>query len=92
MDKRKYGALKGKRMKHAREDYNRIQDPEGKIPEDEPVFLIRGQDLAGPQTLREWARVAEAYGASEEICNKALAHADAMIEYQRKTRHKVPDL
>ena len=29
-------------MKHARDDYNRIQDPAGKIPEDEPVFLLRG--------------------------------------------------
>lgn len=31
-------------MKHAREDYNRIQDPVGLIPADEPVFLLRGQD------------------------------------------------
>lgn len=28
-------------MKHAGEDYNRIQDPENKIPADEPVFLLR---------------------------------------------------
>lgn len=31
-------------MKHARLDYNRIQDPDGKIPEDEPVMLFRAQD------------------------------------------------
>lgn len=31
-------------MKHAREDYNRIQDPAGLIPEDEPVLLVRAQD------------------------------------------------
>lgn len=31
-------------MRHAREDYNRIQDPAGKIHEDEPVFLMRAQD------------------------------------------------
>jgi hypothetical protein len=30
-------------MKHARDDYNRIQDPAGLIPEDEPVFLLRAQ-------------------------------------------------
>lgn len=30
-------------MLHAREDYNRFQDPEGLIPDDEPVFLLRGQ-------------------------------------------------
>lgn len=31
-------------MKHARADYDRIQDPAGLIPEDEPVMLFRGQD------------------------------------------------
>jgi hypothetical protein len=31
-------------MIHARADYNRIQDPEGKIGADEPVFLLRAQD------------------------------------------------
>lgn len=29
-------------MIHARDDYNRIQDPENKIGKDEPVLLIRG--------------------------------------------------
>lgn len=27
-------------MLHARKDYMRIQDPENKIPQDEPVFLL----------------------------------------------------
>lgn len=31
-------------MIHARKDYNRIQDPAGKIGEDEPVILFRAQD------------------------------------------------
>lgn len=39
-------------MKHARKDYNRIQDPENKIPEDEPVFLLRGQDRHAPLAVR----------------------------------------
>ena len=34
-------------MIHARDDYNRIQDPAGKIPADEPVFLLRAQDELG---------------------------------------------
>lgn len=38
-------------MKHAREDYNRIQDPLNLIPENEPVFLLRGQDILGTQVL-----------------------------------------
>lgn len=42
-------------MKHARDDYNRIQDPANLIPEDEPVFLLRGQDRTAGQIVRLWA-------------------------------------
>lgn len=38
-------------MIHARPDYDPIQDPRGLIPDDEPVFLIRGQDEFAIQTL-----------------------------------------
>lgn len=34
-------------MIHAREDYNRIQDPAGQIPEDEPVRGEGGRCFAG---------------------------------------------
>lgn len=76
-------------MRHAREDYNRIQDPEGLIPEDEPVFLIRGQDKVGAQVVEVWAMAARAVGASEEICTRARHHAQRMREWHK---HKVPDL
>ena len=42
-------------MKHLRKDYDRIQDPDGKIGEEEPVFIIRAQDAAMAPTLRFWA-------------------------------------
>lgn len=42
-------------MKHARPDYDRIQDPANKIPETEPVFLIRGQDKTAADVVRYWA-------------------------------------
>ena len=41
-------------MIHARKDYNRIQDPAQKIPEDEPVFLLRAQDRTAAEVLRFW--------------------------------------
>lgn len=45
-------------MLHSRSDYqSRIQDSENKIPADEPVFLIRGQDLFGARLVREWVRL-----------------------------------
>jgi len=43
-------------MIHARTDYDRIQDPEGKIAEDEPVFLLRAKDKFAPSTIRFWAK------------------------------------
>jgi hypothetical protein len=42
-------------MKFTREDYNRrIVDLEGKIPDDEPVFLLRAQDKFASVTLKKY--------------------------------------
>jgi hypothetical protein len=79
-------------VKHARADYAGIQDPTGKIPEDEPVFLIRAQDIAGPTTVLCWANLAEKYGASREIVEAAKLQAARMHEWQSAGKVKVPDL
>jgi hypothetical protein len=79
-------------MKHARTDYARIQDPAGKIPEDEPVFLIRAQDVAGPTAVLCWANVAEREGASKEIVEAARLQAARMHTWQMQRGSKVPDL
>ena len=79
-------------MKHARADYDRIQDPEMKIPKDEPVFLIRGQDLAGPDTLRFYAFEAHGKGADLDLVNATLEQARAMEKWQRERARKTPDL
>ena len=42
-------------MLHAREDYSKkIQCIDGSIPEDEPVFLLRGQDATAVATVEFW--------------------------------------
>lgn len=79
-------------MKHARKDYDRIQDPEGKIPENEPVFLIRGQDLAAPETLRAYAMEAHRKGASQLIIDATLRQAREMEQWQREVARKTPDM
>jgi hypothetical protein len=79
-------------MKHARPDYQRIQDPEHKIPEAEPVFLLRGQDGSAPHAIRVWAADAKARGARGDIIKAALDQADAMLRWQREHGAKVPDL
>ena len=77
-------------MRHAREDYDdRIIDTAGIIPPDEPVFLIRAQDLCGPHAVEAWANMAEQLGASPAMVQKARDHAGLM----RRWRHrKVPDM
>jgi hypothetical protein len=69
-------------MLHAREDYDRIQDPEGSIPDDEPVFLIRSKDVVGALAVLEWARLNDQYGGRPEMSAAARAHADRMREWQ----------
>lgn len=44
-------------MIHARQDYQRIQDPQSKIPADEPVFLLRAQDKTAAAVVRYWIRL-----------------------------------
>lgn len=76
-------------MIHARDDYNRIQDPEGKIPDDEPVFLIRGQDKVSGATVRAWADFNTQVGGDPEASRLAYAQAAKMDAWSPK---KVADL
>ena len=71
-------------MKHARDDYNRFQDPENKIPADEPVFLIRGQDKVGAATVRAWAELNKVSGGDPKLSDLALEQADRMDDWPTK--------
>ena len=76
-------------MIHARESYNRIQDPAGKIPEDEPVFLLRAQDAAAGATVRAWADLNAELGGDPELSRLAREHAAKMDAWHF---HKPADL
>lgn len=78
-------------MRHARPDYERIQDPAGIIPKDEPVFLLRAQDFAAPTVVRCWARIVASRGGDPAIVDAALGHADLMDAWQALYGSKVPD-
>ena len=80
-------------MLHARRDYMRIQDPAGLIPENEPVFLIRGKDVTAPSVVSYWADKAEEAGADQVIVDAARNQAIAMILYQSSSiRCHIPDM
>lgn len=79
-------------MKHARSDYDHIQDPSGKIPADEPVFLLRASDMLAPNVVRHWALQAKANGCDPEIIAAAESHVQAMIDWQKSHGRKRPDM
>jgi len=79
-------------MKHARHDYDRIQDPEGKIPSEEPVFLLRGQDILAPELLLRWAAKLRLGGGDPVMAHMVENHAQKMIAWQKDVKQKRPDL
>jgi hypothetical protein len=80
-------------MKHARPDYQRrIVDLDGIIPDDEPVFLLRGQDRLAPEIITLWAEALIREGGDVELAQMAFGQVQEMLAYQRRTgRRKVPD-
>lgn len=80
-------------MIHAREDYQeRIQDSAGIIPEDEPVFLLRGQDALAPSLMLDWASRMRSLGGDPKMADMVRVHANIMIQWQNENGVKVPDL
>lgn len=59
------------------------------IPADEPVFLIRAQDIVSGDAVRVWANLARLHGASQDILDAAERQAKLMDQWPKK---KVPDL
>lgn len=70
--------------RYGRQDYGADQ-----VPEDEPVFLIRGQDAVGAEAVLAWADLAERRGADKATVRSARLHAERMAEWPVK---KLPDL
>ncbi len=72
-------------MKHARKDYDRIQDPEHQIPEDEPVFLLRAQDRTAAETVRHWVILQLMLPDSDkQAVGFAIAQAEKMDAWPKK--------
>lgn len=78
-------------MRHAREDYNRIQDPAGLIPEDEPVLLIRAQDKHSTKVAAYYANLVECDpdGGDPNIVKALRRHIPLIRAWPKK---KSPDM
>lgn len=56
---------------------------------DEPLFLLRGQDVCAPHAVTKWIQVAESSGVSKEKIEGAARVATDMVIY--KGKKKFPD-
>lgn len=63
-------------MKHARADYDRIQDPAGLIPVDEPVLLFRAQDKHFEMVATLYYVLVERDGGDPKIVEAVKRHID----------------
>lgn len=79
-------------MKHARNDYNDFVALDKKIPKNEPVLLIRGQDIMAPMVLEFYATQAEAIGVDAKLVQLVRGQAEAMRDWQQRVKVKKPDL
>ena len=75
-------------MIHAREDYNRIQDPWERIPKNEPVFLFRAQDRWAWIVVLVYAVINYVVG-NREVADTSFKWVERMREWPVK---KEPDL
>lgn len=79
-------------MIHARTDYDRIQDPENKIPVDEPVMLFRAQDALFPALLAYYAELLRLHRCAQPMIDSTLAHEQRTRSWQRQHGCKLPDV
>lgn len=63
-----------------------------KVPEDEPIFVLRAQDRLAPATVRLWADLVDLFaGGPTEKTTEARKWAAEMEFWQRQHGTKVPD-
>jgi hypothetical protein len=78
-------------MRHGRQDYDSIQDTDGSanIHPDEPVFLIRAQDVLSGHIVRMWATYAAENGVDSRMVKSAMNQSRLMDKWSAK---KIPDI
>lgn len=58
---------------------------------DEPLFVLRAQDIMAPELVRKWARGAVLIGVGEDKILEAFKVAEDMEKWQTANKKKVPD-
>lgn len=83
-------------MRHARKDYERFQDPEGKIPNDEPVFLLRAKDKYAAEAVLAYSQLIlediQSTPEARKCAQRAWTWAEEMRAYGERVGVKSPDI
>jgi hypothetical protein len=70
--------------------YGKITTERGSIPEDEPVFLLRAQDVAALPTLGDYLENCRAAGASQAHMDGISSAIHRFHDWQESHTAKVP--
>jgi hypothetical protein len=62
-----------------------------KVADDEPIFVLRANDVLAPALVRSWSARARIRGTPAAKCNEADALALAMDKWQAERGSKIPD-
>jgi hypothetical protein len=64
-----------------------------KASADEPLFVLRAQDVTAPETVRHWARNAQTRGVNMSKVSEAFQCANDMEDWQNRNLAivKAPD-
>ncbi len=60
----------------------------GKAADNEPLFILRAQDVIAPQIVEEWIRVAQGYGTNTAKLDEAR---QLVMKMRAWPTRKIPD-
>lgn len=61
------------------------------ILDDEPVFLLRAQDVAAIPAMEAWCEAASANGAALDLIDAVHRHIELVRQWQTNQKVKTPD-
>jgi hypothetical protein len=64
---------------------------DGTMSPNEPLFVLRGQDLLAPIVVREWVKIAEQHGVPSTKLEEAAGLAAKMDEWEPRQVPGRPD-
>ena len=62
-----------------------------KVPDDEPIFVLRASDQFAPRVVEYWCGLAHAQGVNVAKVKEAERCVQTMVQWQNDNGRKLPD-